>query len=204
MSKTEIAAKPAETAKNITTPKWPKRLFWGFLLLNIVLVGFYYQQTDVVDVTKLRLFLLEQHFVLAYIGFIAILVVRGLTLLPGAPFLLLGIYLFSILQVFVAIQIAIFCYCIIINTFTERLNFTIPQKILAYENKIKGHEIPIIFSLCFIPGISINILVYFLSIAKIPLSKILTGIMAGSSITSLIYISLIKGVFISAGAWFGG
>jgi uncharacterized membrane protein YdjX (TVP38/TMEM64 family) len=35
---------------------------------------------------------------------------------------------------------------------------------LDYEDKIKTKEIPIIFALCFIPGISINILIYFLSI----------------------------------------
>jgi uncharacterized membrane protein YdjX (TVP38/TMEM64 family) len=97
--------------------------------------------------------------------------------------------------VFIAIQIAIISYCFIIYNFAHKLNFKVPQKILDYEHKIKTKEIPIIFALCFIPGISINVLVYFLSIIAIKFKNILIGVVAGTSITSIIYISLVTGVF---------
>ncbi|WP_231893515.1 TVP38/TMEM64 family protein [Bathymodiolus septemdierum thioautotrophic gill symbiont] len=139
-----------------------------------------------------------KYFLVSYVIYILILVVRGLTLLPGTAFLLAGIYIFSFTQVFFAIQIAIIGYCLIIYNFAYKLNFKVPQKILDYEQKIKTKEVPIIFALCFIPGISINVLIYFLSIIDIKLKNILIGIIAGTSITSAIYISLITGVYESA------
>ncbi len=172
-----------------------KILFYLFILVNIVALIYVYLKGDLFDFEALKAYLSEQNFVVSYLIFIAILIVRGLTLLPGTPFLLAGIYLFTIPQVFLAIQIAILCYCIIIYRFSKSMNFKIPQKILSYEEKIKTKEIPIIFSLCFVPGISINVLIYFLSIINIKLKSILIGVLAGTSITSIVYISLIKGVF---------
>ncbi len=172
-----------------------KALFYLFVLFNIALLIYVYLKGDFLDFEALKAYLSEQNFFVSYLVFVAILIVRGLTLLPGTPFLLAGIYLFTIPQVFIAIQIAIICYCVIIYHFSKSMNFKIPEKILSYEEKIKTKEIPIIFSLCFIPGVSINVLVYFLSIINIKLKNILIGVLAGTSITSLIYISLIKGVF---------
>jgi len=172
-----------------------KTLFYIFILLNIALLIYAYFKGNLLDIEMLKEYLSEQNFIVSYFIYIAILVVRGLTLLPGTPFLLAGIYLFTIPQVFIAIQVAIICYCIIIYRFANSMNFKIPEKILSYEEKIKTKEIPIIFSLCFVPGISINVLIYFLSIINIKLKNILIGVLAGTSITSIVYISLIKGVF---------
>lgn len=172
-----------------------KALFYLFVLFNIALLIYVYIKGDLFDFEALKTYLSEQNFFVSYSIFIVILIVRGLTLLPGTPFLLAGIYLFTIPQVFIAIQLAIVCYCVIIFRFANSMNFKIPEKILSYEEKIKTKEIPIIFSLCFVPGISINVLIYFLSIINIKLKNILIGVLAGTSITSIVYISLIKGVF---------
>ncbi len=172
-----------------------KTLFYIFILLNIGLLIYAYFKGNLLDLEALKAYLSEQNFVVSYIIYIIILIIRGLTLLPGTPFLLAGIYLFTIPQVFIAIQIAIVCYCIIIYRFSRSMNFKIPEKILSYEEKIKSKEIPIIFTLCFVPGISINVLIYFLSMINIKLKNILIGVLAGTSITSIVYISLIKGVF---------
>ncbi len=136
-----------------------------------------------------------EYFLTSYIVYILILILRGLTLLPGTAFLLAGIYIFSFAQVFFAIQIAIVGYCFIIYNFAHKLNFKVPQKILDYEHKIKNKEIAIIFGLCFVPGMSINVLIYFLSITGIKLKSILIGVISGTSVTSMIYISIITGVF---------
>jgi len=178
-------------------------LFYGFIAANIAALIYIYINGSPVDLDMLKHFLTKQNFLISYISYILILTVRGLTLIPGTAFLLAGIYIFSVLEVFFAIQIAIVSYCFIIYNLSHRLNFKIPQKILDYEDKIKEKEIPIIFSLCFIPGISINVLVYFLSIIKVKLRNILIGVVAGTSITSMIYISLIKGVFNSGESLFG-
>jgi len=172
-----------------------KTLFYLFILFNIAILVYAYFKGNLLDVEALKTYLSEQNFVISYIAYILILIVRGLTLLPGTPFLLAGIYIFSIPQVFLAIQIAIVCYCIIIYRFSKSMNFKIPEKILSYEAKIKSKEIPIIFTLCFVPGISINVLIYFLSIINIKLKNILIGVIAGTSITSIVYIFIIKGVF---------
>ena len=172
-----------------------KHLFYLFIFANIALAIYIYFNGNFIDFNRLKYFLSEQNFLISYLIYVTILIIRGLTLLPGTPFLLAGIYLFSVLEVFLAIQIAIVCYCLIIYSFSQKMHFKIPEKILSYEEKIKSKEIPIIFLLCFIPGISINVLIYFLSIIKVKLKNILIGVIAGTSITSLIYISIIKGVF---------
>ncbi|AYQ56429.1 hypothetical protein THERMOT_2277 [Bathymodiolus thermophilus thioautotrophic gill symbiont] len=172
-----------------------KYLFYGFIALNIAVVAYLYLIDYKIDPEMIKAVLTEQHFLIAYIGYILILIIRGLTLLPGTVFLLAGIYLFSFIQVFFAIQIAIISYCLIIYHFSHKLNFKVPEKILQFEQKIKSKEIPIIFSLCFIPGVSINVLIYFLSIINIKLKNILIGVIAGTSITSAIYISIVTGVY---------
>lgn len=177
-----------------------KTLFYGFIIINILALLYVTQYREIINVADIKTFLTDQHFLVAYLIYIGILTVRGLTLLPGTPFLLVGIYLFSMAEVFFAIQIAIVSYCFIIYNFSHRLTFKIPEKILSFEQKIKSKEIPIIFALCFIPGVSINILIYFLSLIKVKLKSILIGIIAGTSITSLIYISLIKTALYTTGA----
>ncbi|WP_428086998.1 VTT domain-containing protein [Candidatus Thioglobus sp.] len=172
-----------------------KYLFYGFIALNIVAVVYLYFSDYKIDPKMLKAFLTTEYFLISYIVYILILIIRGLTLLPGTAFLLAGIYVFSFIQVYFAIQIAIISYCLIIYNFAHKLNFKVPKKILDYEHKIKTKEIPIIFTLCFIPGISINVLVYFLSIIDIKLKNILIGVVAGTSITSIIYISIITGVY---------
>lgn len=189
-------------------PENRKYLFYAFVFVNIVLLlyisinnvilltdGAIYFNNEQVDLVAIKHFLNEKNFLIAYFSYILILIIRGLTLIPGTIFLFAGIYIFSIIQVFFAIQVAIVCYCLIIYHFSHQLNFKIPDKILSYEQKIKNKEIPIIFLLCFIPGISINVLVYFLSIINIQFKSILIGIISGTAITSFFYILLLKGVF---------
>lgn len=172
-----------------------KNLFLLFVLVNILLVIYISFNGDFFNLDEIKSFLSEQNFLVSYLIFIGILIIRGLTLLPGTPFLLAGIYLFTIPEVFFAIQIAIISYCLIIFNFSQKLNFKIPQLILDYEEKVKSKEIPIIFSLCFVPGMSINVLIFFLTTIKIKLRNILIGVVGGTSITSLIFILLIKGAF---------
>ncbi len=171
-----------------------KRWFYAFILANIGLLVYAYSQEDFLNPEMIKSFLTGQHFLLTYAIFILILIVRGLTLIPGTAFIITGVYLFSTWQVYLAIQIAIICYCLIIYNFAHKINFKIPQKILDYEHKIKTKEIPIIFALCFIPGISINVLIYFLSIINIKLRNILIGVISGTCITSIFYIYLWKGL----------
>ncbi len=172
-----------------------KYLFYSFVLLNIAIISYFYLTGYKIDLVMFKNFLNAQHFLVAYLSYILILTIRGLTLLPGTAFLLAGIYVFSFVQVFFAVQIAIIGYCLIIYNFAHKLDFKVPQKILDYEHKVKTKEIPIIFVLCFIPGVSINVLIYFLSIIDIKLKNILIGVIAGTSITSMIYISIITEVF---------
>ncbi|SFV56353.1 predicted protein [hydrothermal vent metagenome] len=172
-----------------------KKLFYLFLLINLTILIYLYFKGEIIDIEMLKEFLISKHFLVSYLVYILILIVRGLTLIPGTAFLLAGIYVFSTLEVFLAIQIAIFSYCLIIYNFAHKLEFKIPQKILDYEQKIKSKEIPIIFSLCFIPGISINILIYFLTIINVKLRNILIVVLGGTCFTSIIYISIIKGIF---------
>lgn len=169
--------------------------FYLFILINFSLLLYTYSVHGELNLDELKTYLNSQEFIVSYLLYISILIFRGMTLFPGTPFLLLGIYMFEYEEVLFAIEIAIFSYAIIIYNFSHKLNFKIPEKILAYEAKIKTKEIPIIFLLCFIPGVSINILIYFLSTMGIKLKNILIGIIAGTMITSSLYVAAIKYAF---------
>lgn len=175
-----------------------KYIFYAFIMANIALLIYAYKQESFLSPEMLKTFLTGDNFLISYLIYILLLIIRGLTLLPGTAFVIAGVYVFSLTQVFFAMQIAILCYGLIIYNFSHRLNFKIPQKILDYEKKIKTKEIPIIFALCFVPGISINVLIYFLSIINIQLRNILVGVIAGTSITSPLYILLWKGALESS------
>lgn len=175
-----------------------KNIFYAFIMANIALLIYAYKQESFLSPEMLKTFLTGDNFLISYLIYILLLIIRGLTLLPGTAFVIAGVYVFSLTQVFFAMQIAILCYGLIIYNFSHRLNFKIPQKILDYEKKIKTKEIPIIFALCFVPGISINVLIYFLSIINIQLRNILVGVIAGTSITSPLYILLWKGALESS------
>jgi len=172
-----------------------RNAFYLFILVNCSLLLYTYYVHGELNLDELKTYLNSQKFIIAYLLYISILIFRGLTFFPGTPFLLLGIYMFECEEVLLAIEIAIFSYAIIIYNFSHKLNFTIPKKILEYEAKIKTKEIPIIFLLCFVPGVSINILIYFLSTIGIKLKNILIGIIAGTMITSSLYIAAIKYAF---------
>jgi uncharacterized membrane protein YdjX (TVP38/TMEM64 family) len=175
-----------------------KQLLYLFLLANVGLLVYAYTQENFLSPKMIKAFLNDTYPILSYLIYILILTIRGLTLIPGTAFIITGVYLFPVWQVYVAIQVAIACYCLIIYKFSHKISFNIPQKILDYEHKIKSKEIPIIFALCFIPGISINILIYFLSIIDIKLKNIFIGIISGTLITSIFYIYLWKGLIESA------
>ncbi|MDC0932804.1 hypothetical protein OAR97_03070 [Arcobacteraceae bacterium] len=169
--------------------------FYLFILANFSFLLYIYSTHGELNLDELKTYLNSQNFVVAYLLYISILIFRGMTFFPGTPFLLLGIYMFEYEEVLFAIEIAIFSYAIIIYNFSHKLNFQIPEKILAYEAKIRNKEVPIIFLLCFVPGVSINILIYFLSTIGIKLKNILIGIIAGTMITSSLYIAAIKYAF---------
>jgi uncharacterized membrane protein YdjX (TVP38/TMEM64 family) len=82
-----------------------KYLFYGFIALNIIAVIYLYFSDYNIDPEMLKAFLTTEYFLISYIAYILILIIRGLTLLPGTAFLLAGIYVFSFSQGFFAIQI---------------------------------------------------------------------------------------------------
>ncbi len=175
-----------------------KFIFYLFILANLGLLTYAYSQEGFLSPKMIKSFLTHEYFLWSYIVYITVLITRGLTLIPGTAFVITGVYLFSIWQVYLALELAIVCYCLIIYNFANKINFNVPQKILDYEHKIKSKEISIIFALCFVPGISINVLIYFLTIIGIKFKNIIIGIVAGTSITSAFYIYLWKNLIESA------
>ncbi|CAC9960827.1 hypothetical protein, partial [uncultured Gammaproteobacteria bacterium] len=99
-----------------------KYLFYGFIAFNIIAVLYLYFSDYKIEPKMLKTLINTEYFLTSYIVYILILILRGLTLLPGTAFLLAGIYIFSFAQVFFAIQIAIVGYCFIIYNFAHKLN----------------------------------------------------------------------------------
>ena len=169
-----------------------KRFFYFFIFLNFLLIIWAIWQESLFSPEMIREFLITDYFVVSYLLYIFLLTLRGLTIIPGTPFIIAGVYLFEAWQVYFAIQLTVIFYSIIIFKFSHKLNFKIPKKISNYEEKIKQRQIPIIFSLCFIPGMPINVFIYFLSILKIKFKNIITGVFFSTAISTVFYIFLWK------------
>lgn len=170
--------------------------FYIFLIINILLILYFnYTWNSYINLDNIKNYFSAQNLYIWLLLYIFILTVRWLTIFPWTPLLVLWTLLFPKVYVILSIEIAIVLYTIIIYKYTKILDFKVPDKVLKFEKKIKRYEILSIFALCFIPGVSINLLAYFCSTLKIDIKKILIWLVAWTSITSIIYISLIELVF---------
>lgn len=173
-----------------------RKSFYIFLIINILLILYFnYTWNSYINLDNIKNYFSAQNLYIWLLLYIFILTVRWLTIFPWTPLLVLWTLLFPKVYVILSIEIAIVLYTIIIYKYTKILDFKVPDKVLKFEKKIKRYEILSIFALCFIPGVSINLLAYFCSTLKIDIKKILIWLVAWTSITSIIYISLIELVF---------
>ena len=90
--------------------------------------------------------------------------------------MVLAAVLFPTFYAVIAIEIAVQCYILIIHKYSEILDFKIPKKIMLYEKRVEKYGIPYIMLICLIPGMSMNVLAYFLSALKVPLKTQMIGI----------------------------
>lgn len=178
------------------TKKFARNILYAFLVLNIIwLIYFSYIDHNFIDVEHIRDYLQWPNLYIALILYIILLTIRWLTLFPGTPLLIAGTLIFPKLYVILSVEIAIFFYILILYKYNTILDFKIPQSLVNYKERLQKYEISYIIALCFIPGMSINGLAYFLSVLKIDLKKILIGMWIGTIITTTIYINIFDSLF---------
>ena len=169
--------------------KQARNLLYVFLLLNIAwLIYFSYIDHNFFDIEHIRNYLQWTNLYIAIIAYIILLTLRGLTLFPGTPLLVVGTLIFSKFWVILSVEIAILFYTLIIFRYSKILDFKIPEKLKNFKPKTKKYEILYIISLCFIPGMSMNWLAYFLTIQDINLKNILLWMWIWTIITTTLYI----------------
>ncbi|MDC0506021.1 VTT domain-containing protein [Candidatus Gracilibacteria bacterium] len=176
--------------------KLARNILYSFILLNIAAI-WYFSYTDhpYFNIQSIQDFLKGQNLYIGLLIYIFILILRGLTIFPGTPLLIIGALVFPTVHAIVAIEIAVQCYVLIIHKYSEILDFKVPKKIMGYEKKIEKYGVPYIILICLVPGMSINILTYFLSILKVPLKTKMIGIGIGSIISIFVYLHIFKAVF---------
>ncbi|MCH2189052.1 VTT domain-containing protein [Candidatus Gracilibacteria bacterium] len=176
--------------------KLARNIFYIFLLVNIGAVWYFsYTDHEQYKIEMIREFLEGQNMFIALSAYTVIMIIRGLTFLPGTPLLILGAVLFPTWYAVIAIEIAVQCYILVIHKYSEILDFKVPQKILDYEKKVEKYGIPYIMLLCLIPGMSMNMLAYFLSVIKVPLKTKMIGIGLGSIVSIYVYLNIFEAVF---------
>ncbi len=171
------------------TKKLARNILYIFLLINIAwLLYFSFTDHNFINIEHIRDYLQWPHLVIALLLYVFFLTLRWLTLFPGTPLLFAGVLIFPKLYVIVAVEIAIFLYTLIIYKYSKLLDFQIPKKLMDFKPKKERWQLLYIMSLCFIPGISMNGLAYYLSIQKIDLKNILLWMWLGTIITTTMYI----------------
>lgn len=173
-----------------------RNIFYVFILLNIMSLWYFsYTNHPILSIEGIRDFLAGQNLYIGLFFYTIIMIVRGLTIFPGTPLLILWAVIFPTIYAVIAIEIAVQCYIVIIHKYSQVLDFKIPQKILDYEVKIKKYGIVYIMWLCLIPGMSMNVLAYFLSVIKVPLKTKMIGIWMWSIVSIYVYLFIFETVF---------
>lgn len=176
--------------------KLARRTFYFFILINIIAIWYFsYTDNSVFSIEKIQEYLAGQNLYIALFIYTLIMIIRGLTLIPWTPLLVLGAILFPLFWALLAVQIAVQCYIIIIHKYSTVLDFKIPQKILNYKEKIEKYWVPFIVVLCIIPWMSMNLMAYFLSSLKVSLLKQMIWIGLGSTINLFLYLHIFKTIF---------
>ena len=176
--------------------KLARQIFYFFIVGNIFTIWYFsYTNNSSFNIDTIKAFLEGQNLFIALFIYTLILTIRGLTLIPGTPLLVLGAILFPMFWALLAVQVAVQSYIFIIHKYSKLLDFKIPQKILDYEKKIEKHGVPFIIILCVIPWMSMNVMAYFLSSLKVPLSKQMIWIWIGSTVNLFLYLNVFKILF---------
>ena len=169
--------------------KLARNILYAILLINIAwLIYFSYIDHNFLDIEHIRDYLQWTHLFIALVFYVFLLTVRWLTLFPWTPLLVAGTLIFPMFYVIVAVEIAILFYTLIIYKYSKILDFKIPQKLKDLKPKTKKFEILYIIALCFIPGMSMNGLAYFLSVQEIKLNNILIWMWLWTMVTTTLYI----------------
>jgi uncharacterized membrane protein YdjX (TVP38/TMEM64 family) len=159
------------------TKNLARKILYIFILLNIAALWYFsYTDNSQWNIMSIKVFLEGQNMLLALVIYTVIMILRGLTLFPGTPLMFIGAILFPTLYAVIAIEIAVQCYILIIHKYSKILDFKIPKKIMLYEARVEKYGIPYIMMICLIPGMSMNVLAYFLSTMKVPLRTQMIGI----------------------------
>ena len=176
--------------------KIARNILYIFVVFNIAgLWYFSYTDHPQWNIEMIQHFLADQNMFIALVIYTIIMILRGLTLFPGTPLMFIAAILFPTLYAVIAIEIAVQCYILIIYKYNKILDFKIPKKIMLYEKRVEKYGIPYIMLICLIPGMSMNVLAYFLSALKIPLKTQMTGIGLWSLVSIYIYLSAFETIF---------
>lgn len=119
---------------------------------------------------------------------------KGLTFIPGTPFLLAGMLIFSPTEVFIVNMAGIMTSSTIVYYFSQYLEFDVyfETKYSKYAHiiraKLMDRELPIIVFWSFFPPAPTDLIVYVASTLRVNVLKCLLGIFIGEAIINAFYI----------------
>lgn len=119
---------------------------------------------------------------------------KGLTFIPGTPFLLAGMLIFNPIEVFIVNMAGIMTSSIIVYYFSKYLEFDVyfETKYSKYTQmiraKLMNRELPLIVIWSFLPPAPTDLIVYVASTLRVSVLKCLLGVFIGEAIINTFYI----------------
>lgn len=134
------------------------------------------------------------HYALAIIAYLAILCIRGLLLIPPLPVALASSAFFSPFMVFLVNSFGIIISSFVVYRFSQFLSFDeyieskYHHKIKKIRRKLRRKEVAIIFLWSFIPFFQTDLIVYLSATLKIPIWKCILAVFLGTTLINAIFI----------------
>ncbi|MFC3853723.1 VTT domain-containing protein [Salinispirillum marinum] len=167
---------------------------WLLLIASGLTIHFTVFANDL-DATLSRVqTLAEENLAEVTIGYILLLAIRGLTLMPSTPLLFVGIVLFPPWTAYWMNMVGIFMSSLIVILAINHLNFgqrlerLRTQRYARMERRLRQHGLPIIVSWSFFPLVPTDLIVYLATLLRFQKRVILGGVMTGEAVLNAAYV----------------
>ncbi len=164
----------------------------GWLLVIAVGFYFYFFQSDVLEHGIRQAFGFSVWF--GYALYLLLGCLRGFTLIPATPLMVLGLLFFAPGPLWVLTMIGILVSAASVYYFSDFLQLDDyferhhASRVLRVKSVLQKHELPIIIAWSFAPPLSTDIICYVCGTLEVDFKKFLLGIFIGEGAVCALYI----------------
>ncbi|PID48662.1 MAG: TVP38/TMEM64 family protein [Proteobacteria bacterium] len=164
-----------------------------WLALVSTFLGLYFFKPELFHANNLKL-LFSENLVESLLIYFLIGTLRGFTLVPLTPLLLAGALVLPAWPLYVVTLLCVLTSSSIAYYLGRYLGFDVyfnkkyPKQIAQLQQALKGKEIPVITLWGFFPVVPTDLICYVSEVMRIPLWKVLLGVIIGEAVICAVYI----------------